>query len=464
MFDLRFFDFLCAEYSAHPQLQSITTRFQTLPKGLGRQFSQQVYRELLECLLVALNIPHNLNSGYQELSPLFQLPQVLSSGYFTQALIQRELAKCPTLEEDQQEELSRSLEKFYQFLRHTRDLTSLDLVYDRAALLIWLSIMPPAYRWEGLQVLVRCGIPLPASREGFRAWNRYVSGFEDTLDTSPLEWIDACGRWAEANNTPPALPDLWAQAFANQLLHFKLNGPCADLPQCHHCPLAKQCRLEMQNAELAAEPGQDDPLHNRGKAIGTLELLSDLFELNSEQRRFLKSRLRDSGIFKELENLSDEELAQLVPHRPQLANKFRLLFELCRRYTEARPQPGVLLRTPAMVFEQYHLRCRPFKQEVFFVLLLDSRLRLLHEAMVAVGTLNKAIVHPREVFSPAIEYRASKVILVHNHPSGDPHPSEDDIALTNRLVEAGKLVDIKVHDHVIIGDNRYFSLANQGYL
>jgi len=107
-------------------------------------------------------------------------------------------------------------------------------------------------------------------------------------------------------------------------------------------------------------------------------------------------------------------------------------------------------------------RLRGKKKEHFLVLLLDTRGQLIKTVEISVGSLDSSIVHPREVFKEAISASAASVIFVHNHPSGDPEPSEDDIKLTERLAEAGEIVGIDVLDHIIICDRNYLSLKNKG--
>lgn len=105
----------------------------------------------------------------------------------------------------------------------------------------------------------------------------------------------------------------------------------------------------------------------------------------------------------------------------------------------------------------------PCSREVFVVLLLDVRNRLIRAEVISVGTLTASLVHPREVFASAITRRAASIVVAHNHPSGDPSPSEEDIALTNRLTEVGRILGIEVLDHVILGGPaRYHSMKATG--
>ena len=125
---------------------------------------------------------------------------------------------------------------------------------------------------------------------------------------------------------------------------------------------------------------------------------------------------------------------------------------------------GRRLHGPGDVHGIFGPRLRHLVQEEFHVLLLDTRHRLLRAALVTRGTADTSLVHAREVFREAVREGASAVILVHNHPSGDPRPSPEDRTVTRQLSEAGNLVGIPVLDHVIVGDGRYVSMAEEGAL
>ncbi|HUK62598.1 MAG TPA: DNA repair protein RadC, partial [Dongiaceae bacterium] len=131
-------------------------------------------------------------------------------------------------------------------------------------------------------------------------------------------------------------------------------------------------------------------------------------------------------------------------------------FELGRRAGEPGP-PAAVLRGPDDVLAQVRDLVRA-RREHFVVLLLNARHELQVRETVSIGSLNASIVHPREVFLPAITHSAANVILVHNHPSGDPEPSEEDLGITRRLVEVGELVGIAVLDHVIVAERGIVSL------
>lgn len=138
--------------------------------------------------------------------------------------------------------------------------------------------------------------------------------------------------------------------------------------------------------------------------------------------------------------------------------------ELGRRLASEARDDGAPVRSPRDVARLFAPRLEDLPVEEFHVAVLDAQHRLERDVTVTRGILTSSLVHPREVFREAIAERAAAVILVHNHPSGDPTPSADDRLVTEQLVAAGKLLDIPVHDHVIIGRGRYTSFAETGLL
>ena len=138
--------------------------------------------------------------------------------------------------------------------------------------------------------------------------------------------------------------------------------------------------------------------------------------------------------------------------------------ELGRRGAARRLARGEVLRSPGDVHRHFASRLRDEACERFLVLLLDGRHRVLGEVTVSQGTLTASLVHPREVFGPAIRRSAAAIVLVHNHPSGDPTPSAEDRSVTLRLRQAGELLGIRVVDHVIIAERGYYSFDEAGDL
>ena len=173
--------------------------------------------------------------------------------------------------------------------------------------------------------------------------------------------------------------------------------------------------------------------------------------------------LRQFGSLKGMANASVEELSRVKGIGVAKASQIKAAFELTNRlegYADNGDTPPV--KTPEDVAELVRGRLRGKKKEYFLALLLDTRNRLIRVAEISVGSLDSSIVHPREVFKEAVSASAASVIFVHNHPSGDPEASEDDVKLTRNLVEAGQIMGIDVLDHVIIGDKKHLSLKREG--
>jgi len=169
------------------------------------------------------------------------------------------------------------------------------------------------------------------------------------------------------------------------------------------------------------------------------------------------------GSLKGIADASVEELSQVKGIGLAKAAQIKAAFELSSRlggYPEAGDKP--IVKTPEDVASLVKGRLRGKKKEHFLALLLDTRNQLIKVSEISIGSLDTNIVHPREVYKEAISASAASVIFVHNHPSGDPTASEDDIKLTKRLAEAGEIVGIDVLDHIIIGDKKYLSLKREG--
>ena len=146
------------------------------------------------------------------------------------------------------------------------------------------------------------------------------------------------------------------------------------------------------------------------------------------------------------------------------ARRIEAALELGRRYASEPDVDRVHVTAPADVAAHYRPRLRDLDHERFYVVLLNNANRISEDYMVSKGTANASLVHPREVFRDAIVKGAGAVILVHNHPCGVTNPSAEDRSITRQLVDAGRLVDVPVRDHVIICGNSYVSFAEQGWI
>ena len=177
------------------------------------------------------------------------------------------------------------------------------------------------------------------------------------------------------------------------------------------------------------------------------------------------SLLADGGpAVGDLARRSPSELARTPGIGPAKAARLAAALELGRRLQEEGRSRRVRIRSPADVYRYYAPRLADLPAEEFHVLALDSQSGVLRDLLVTRGLVNASLVHPREVFRGAIAEAAAGVIVVHNHPSGDPTPSADDRAATRQLVEAGRILDLPVYDHVVVGSGRYVSFAEAGLL
>ena len=173
---------------------------------------------------------------------------------------------------------------------------------------------------------------------------------------------------------------------------------------------------------------------------------------------------RVEGSLRRLATRPAAELAGIAGVGRSKAARIAAALELGRRVGAEVAPPPERIRTPADVHRYYAARFRDLAVEEFHVLALGSQSHVKGDLLITRGILNSSLVHPREVFRAAIAEAAAGIIVVHNHPSGDPTPSADDRAVTRQLVDAGRLLDVPVHDHVIVGGERYMSFAEAGLL
>lgn len=205
-----------------------------------------------------------------------------------------------------------------------------------------------------------------------------------------------------------------------------------------------------------------------GGALSDAELLAVLLRTGTGQPgRSAVQVARDlwaafDGSWAELGRATAAELGRQPGLGPAKAASVLAALEIGRRAASRPLGEGTAFRESRQVLEHFEGRFRDLRKEEFWCLLLDTRNRCLREVRVSEGTLTASLVHPREAFHPAVRDSASAVIFAHNHPSGDPSPSREDAELTRRLWEAGKVLGIRVLDHVIVGGRRHYSFADEG--
>lgn len=165
-----------------------------------------------------------------------------------------------------------------------------------------------------------------------------------------------------------------------------------------------------------------------------------------------------------LMSLSQTELRRLPGIGPVKAVELVAAAELCRRISQSLRRPAVTMGNPASIAAYFMEDMCYLAQEEMHVAMFDTKNRLLREMVLSLGTVNASLASPRELFLEALRHGAVYLVLLHNHPSGDPSPSSADIQLTERMVRAGELLQIPVMDHIIIGDHCYISMREQGYI
>ena len=222
---------------------------------------------------------------------------------------------------------------------------------------------------------------------------------------------------------------------------------------------------------------KDEPKHERPRerlidvgaaGLTDVELLAILISRGTSGVPVRDIAQRLVSTFGSLADVKKATVAELCKVRgigPAKACQIVAAFEIARRGDDAlmaKERPEMSDVSAVARIARRHLT-EPAK-ESFFVAYLDSRNRMLGKDRVSVGSLDTTLAHPRDVFEKAIRANAAAVIVAHNHPSGDPHPSDDDIRLTRRLVEAGKILGIKVLDHVIVGGSEHYSFRQHALL
>ncbi|HHU30964.1 MAG TPA: DNA repair protein RadC [Firmicutes bacterium] len=171
-----------------------------------------------------------------------------------------------------------------------------------------------------------------------------------------------------------------------------------------------------------------------------------------------------AGSLAELPRFGLDEFLAIKGMGPAKAVTLLAAIELANRLSSRSRYESLTISSPADAAGLVIEEMRHYLREHFRVLLLDTKNKVLGMEEISIGSLNTSLVHPREVFRPAIRKACASVILIHNHPSGDPTPSSEDIAVTRRLYEAGRLLGIEVLDHVVIGDGKFVSFREKGLL
>lgn len=205
-------------------------------------------------------------------------------------------------------------------------------------------------------------------------------------------------------------------------------------------------------------------------ALNDVELLAILLrsgtkDLNAEELAYSVLCLYEKEpSLVSLFQISFEQLTAVKGIGKVKAVQILAVLELCRRLSKQRYSYAVKVASPQDISDYFMEDIRHVREEKFIIALLDAKSKMTGYEIISKGSLTSSIVHPREVFKAAIQKSAYSIIAVHNHPSGDPSPSKEDIQITSRLKQAGEVVGIPLLDHIIIGDGIYTSLKEENYI
>lgn len=225
------------------------------------------------------------------------------------------------------------------------------------------------------------------------------------------------------------------------------------------------------NLLLREIPDEDKPRERMqqfgAQALNNAELLAILLRTGTVAEsavRLGERVLAQAGGFRQMVDLTLEQLTEIRGIGVAKALQVQAGIEIGRRLSRMKQESRVTVRAPKDAADYVMEELRYLNKEHFVVLFLNTKNHIIGQETLSIGSLNASIVHPREVFRSAIARSSASIICVHNHPSGDPTPSPEDIDVTRRLVEAGLIVGIDVLDHIVVADISYVSLKEQGLM
>jgi DNA repair protein RadC len=206
-----------------------------------------------------------------------------------------------------------------------------------------------------------------------------------------------------------------------------------------------------------------------GDALSDAQLLAILIGSGSSGANksaidICRDLLKVFGSLDNLDRASVHELCKVKGIGLAKATQIKAALEVGKRMASARSGNTAKMTTSRAFVEYFAPFMKNLRKEVVKVALLDNKLKIIKDFVISEGSINSSIVHPREVMIPAIKESATRIVLVHNHPSGDPSPSQADIEITHRVSKAGEIIGIKLLDHIIIGGTEFYSFADEGMI
>jgi hypothetical protein len=310
--------------------------------------------------------------------------------------------------------------------------------------------------WETAQFLSKLGYPVLCSTKMNRVWHQFIG--KNNITNDYLEWVNLFQSLS--------LPDS-EQLDIERKIDYLLSGLtinhqieyCSGIEACNDCFLKEECHFYLTHFHIEHDNDVEtqiklDKIQLIDKQKLLLFLLKAHWQGSKNQKQYLSKypNLEVQDLLINQNSLNDEDFF----------NRLAVIQNLIERDDLApKVKEGQSFTNSESIYNYYRFTLTRKKQESFYILILDNKHRIIKLQRISQGILNKSLVHPREVFAPAIQLRAAAIVLIHNHPSGDPTPSTADINITRRLVQVGELVGISVLDHVIIGKNSYYSFVDE---
>lgn len=227
-----------------------------------------------------------------------------------------------------------------------------------------------------------------------------------------------------------------------------------------------QPKMMIRDVHIADRP-RERLIRQGAESLSNQELIAILLRTGTKQESVLVLANRILSSFDKIQDLKDATIEEMMlvkgvgkAKAVQLLAAAEIGKRMYRKHSEGR----YTIRSPEDAAAYLMTDMASLNQEHFVVLFLNVKNEVLHKQTIFIGSLNSSIVHPREIFREAVKRSAASIIVAHNHPSGNPTPSPEDIEVTKRLIEAGSIMGIELLDHVIIGDHQFLSLKEKGYM
>ena len=231
-------------------------------------------------------------------------------------------------------------------------------------------------------------------------------------------------------------------------------------------PVDFEPKMMIRDVHIADRP-RERLMRQGAASLSNQELIAILLRTGTKQESVLVLANRILSSFDKIQDLKDvtiEELVKVKGVGSAKAVQILAAAEIGKRIYRKHSEGRYTIRSPEDAAAYLMTDMTSLTQEHFVVLFLNVKNEILHKQTIFIGSLNSSIVHPRDIFREAVKRSAASIICAHNHPSGNPSPSPEDIDVTKRLLEAGALMGIELLDHVIIGDHQFISLKEKGYM